>query len=155
MGRYGIGAMPQGRARLDGDALAAVRAEVQDRAQGRCEACGGTAGPFEQHHVIPRSRGGADAVWNLLNLCPRDHALVDAPYATGRLLTELVRVRSAHDRTRLMTQQEGLASCVVVELRNTEVQPDAIRVSWAQGPDKWTIREWKFIRFVWVNGKVG
>lgn len=45
-----------------------VRRTVRGRSGGVCEACG-RARATEQHHRLYRSRGGADVVSNLLDLC--------------------------------------------------------------------------------------
>lgn len=45
------------------------RAAVLARDGNACVYCGGTDGPFHLDHVIPRSRGGADAIENLATAC--------------------------------------------------------------------------------------
>lgn len=57
-----------------------VRHEVMNRAGGVCELCGlqgfkteSKALYLETHHVVPLAEGGADAVWNVVAICPNDH----------------------------------------------------------------------------------
>ncbi len=58
-----------------------VRSSVLKRAAGVCEHCraagfktGSGAIYLETHHVVPLAEGGPDMEWNVLALCPNDHA---------------------------------------------------------------------------------
>ena len=51
-----------------------LRAEVADRDAGQCGYCGlrqiGQAATFHVDHIVPRSRGGATSIHNLVLQCP-------------------------------------------------------------------------------------
>lgn len=145
MGRYGPGTAPKGRMRATRAELIKIRNRVNARSRGRCEACFGTNGPFEQHHVIPRSGGGPDAVWNLINLCQADHAMVDAPYMKGRLLTELAWVDTLED-VELLMRDHYVPTLLITNI--VLRQPNAIRVSWVRGASKFSVDQWKFVRLI-------
>lgn len=53
----------------------ATRKAVYRRDHFRCILCDGTDG-LQIHHVIPRGKGGASTVQNLVTLCWRDHAFI-------------------------------------------------------------------------------
>lgn len=59
-----------------------VRDEAKRRSNGKCEFCGkpgfvmeSGAIYLETHHIIPLSEGGADAISNVISLCPNDHRM--------------------------------------------------------------------------------
>lgn len=70
---------------VEGEAFvrsATVRAEVLNRAEGVCEACGQSGFRMangsvylETHHVIPLSEDGPDQVWNVVAVCANDHRI--------------------------------------------------------------------------------
>lgn len=76
-----------GRMALDREQWALMRLALFERAGGRCElsSCRKRC-PLEPHHVIKRSRGGPDAMWNLVALCRAHHEACDRPYRDGRLV---------------------------------------------------------------------
>ncbi len=47
--------------------------KIRERDLGRCRAPGCSRRAGHAHHVIPRSRGGCDAPWNLVAVCPCHH----------------------------------------------------------------------------------
>jgi hypothetical protein len=64
----------------------ALRRQLRERANGRCESCDEPLGSvFEAHHRKLRSRGGTDEVTNLLALCRSCHS---GWHSRGRLATE-------------------------------------------------------------------
>ena len=58
--------------------------ELRLRAGGRCEVCHMLA-PLDAHHILKRSQGGPDVLWNLVALCRPHHDMTDAPWSKGRL----------------------------------------------------------------------
>lgn len=50
------------------------RKQLLKRAEGRCEDCGTSEGPFEAHHIVPQSMGGSHAIENLKLLCEDCHS---------------------------------------------------------------------------------
>ena len=46
--------------------------EIITRDKGKCAICGSTYW-IEVHHMIPKSRGGIAAEWNLISLCKKCH----------------------------------------------------------------------------------
>ena len=58
------------------------RAALWDACGGRCAYCGIALHPFKTYavdHVVPRSRGGTNAIENLVGCCPRcNEAKADA-----------------------------------------------------------------------------
>lgn len=66
-------------------------AHVLERANHRCERCG-RRGTLDPHHVLPRSRGGADDEHNLTILCRGCHDLTAIAFQHGRLLVTPVGV---------------------------------------------------------------
>ena len=69
----------------------AYRALVErclERARWRCERCGRDRRPLDPHHVLKRSRGGADTGNNVVILCRACHDHTDAPYCRGRLMVQ-------------------------------------------------------------------
>lgn len=63
-----------------------VRAQVLERASGRCEVPGCRIPTNQVHHVVKRSQGGPHDPDNAVAVCPRHHAQTDAPYSQGRLV---------------------------------------------------------------------
>ena len=51
-----------------------VAAELMQRQQKRCGACGDLLRRFEKHHKKPFSQGGTDDIDNIILLCPPCHA---------------------------------------------------------------------------------
>lgn len=51
---------------------AKTRAEVKERDKHRCRICG-TGGSLHVHHIVFRSHGGPDELWNLISLCQHHH----------------------------------------------------------------------------------
>jgi len=74
-----------GRAALPADDWGLLVLTLKARAEGRCDVCK-RRGPTDPHHIIPRSAGGPDRLWNLASLCRRCHEQVDAPFSSGRLV---------------------------------------------------------------------
>jgi hypothetical protein len=71
-----------------------LSADLRDLYDGRCQVCSwAPRGRYavelcEAHHVRWLSRGGSDALWNLLLLCPNHHRAIhgcDAPYDFEKL----------------------------------------------------------------------
>src|SRR3990167_320835 len=58
--------------------------QARQRARGRCECCF-KALRLEPHHVIPRSLGGPDALWNTVMLDRRCHRMVDEVVGGSKL----------------------------------------------------------------------
>lgn len=52
-----------------------ARVALTLRSKGHCERCNGR-GVLDPHHLLPRSRGGTDALENLALLCRRCHRAV-------------------------------------------------------------------------------
>lgn len=50
----------------------------------KCAHCGGEA--HEVHHIVPRSRGGADTAGNLIALCKGCHSRVTAEHRRKKLI---------------------------------------------------------------------
>jgi len=63
-----------------------VRAAVLDRDNFTCQRCGKRSGngkALTAHHIMPRSEGGANDLYNLIALCNRCHDVVElAGYRT-------------------------------------------------------------------------
>lgn len=51
--------------------------QIAESKGGPCKVCG-AAPPNQLHHLIARSQGGADTEANIVALCQRDHALIEA-----------------------------------------------------------------------------
>ena len=47
----------------------AISRRVKELANWTCRKCGTREGPFESDHIIPVSKGGVTALWNLQCLC--------------------------------------------------------------------------------------
>lgn len=60
------------RTKAERDAWAILKAQVWYRDDGRCRRCRGTS-TLDPHHILPKGRGGKDALDNLMLLCRRDH----------------------------------------------------------------------------------
>ena len=65
------------------------------RAGGRCEVCH-TLAPLDAHHILKRSQGGPDVLWNLVALCRPHHDMTDAPWSKGRLTISSFREPTAY-----------------------------------------------------------
>lgn len=78
-----------GRPSLDREQWGLLVLALKERAGGRCEisSCR-RRGPLDPHHVVARSQGGPDAMWNLVALCWDHHAQCSAAYYRGRLVFE-------------------------------------------------------------------
>lgn len=80
-----------------------VYAAVSARDQHRCRYCGRTDA-LSHHHIVPVSKGGPDATWNLVLLCVEHHNA--AQNGTPRLVlignpdTRKLRFRWTHSRRR-------------------------------------------------------
>ena len=59
--------------RLHEDGYRALRAQVLARDRWTCQMCGSKQ-QLDVHHIIPRSRAGADCERNLITLCRTCHA---------------------------------------------------------------------------------
>ncbi len=57
---------------------------VQRRAHYRCERCGRGRSEvkLDAHHIIPLSKGGVTASYNLMCLCKRCHSILDSQFRT-------------------------------------------------------------------------
>lgn len=63
---------------------------VKDLDKHRCRYWGCSSGNIEVHHIIPRSQGGPDKIWNLICLCPEHHRMItDRKITDVELLTAL------------------------------------------------------------------
>jgi hypothetical protein len=152
MGRYGLFERPGGRERADRAHWAAIAAFVRFRAEGRCEACRGTAGPFEHHHVIKRSQGGPDQAWNIAYLCRPCHAATDRPYLYGRLVCELFYAPPAYVPMRAANigdVDEPWLELLPGNMPDGTRDPDGIRVSMQYGVGKHAITRTEFVRLIW------
>ena len=148
MGRYGLHERPGGRERATRALWEAVKAMVRFRAEGRCEACRGTAGPFEHHHVLKRSQGGADHVWNVAYLCRTCHAATDQPYSKGRLVMSFFYAPPGFESlaaTGVAEPDPGEGIAPPDDLRT----PTGIRVTVQYGEDKRSIARTEFVRMIW------
>lgn len=52
---------------------ARLRTNVLERDRYRCRGCVTSRGRLEVHHILYRSQGGPDALWNLITLCRQCH----------------------------------------------------------------------------------
>lgn len=79
---------PTHRVALSPSDYTKFKAALAARADYRCEnpACRVARGPFDVHHVIKRSQGGADRPENCVYLCRVCHAATDEAFARGRLV---------------------------------------------------------------------
>jgi 5-methylcytosine-specific restriction endonuclease McrA len=68
-----------GRAAAPAAEWEALKRQAWARDKGRCVTCGKLA--HDAHHVKKRSAGGADTLDNIVSLCRRCHAALDAPSA--------------------------------------------------------------------------
>ena len=96
------GKLAVGRQSADLGSWREIIRQVRGRSGGRCEVvvwelrdsenaywrCVRRA--VDPHHVIPRSKGGADDPWNLMAVCRVCHNWFDLPYEKGRLVAEWV-----------------------------------------------------------------
>lgn len=80
-----------GRESLPRAAWRVLKEQLWHRAGGYCEVVLGVRCDrigVDLHHVIKRSRGGADTLDNLVLLCRRHHRQIDAPFSVGRLIVQ-------------------------------------------------------------------
>jgi HNH endonuclease len=68
--------------RLEPRAYRELRNQVLERDGWRCQWCGSLAG-VEVHHLVHRSRAGADSAENLIALCAACHRLAHTPRLRG------------------------------------------------------------------------
>jgi 5-methylcytosine-specific restriction endonuclease McrA len=66
------------RFRLDRDNYSALRRQILERDNWRCQVCGSMSN-LEVHHIRFRSHSGPDLEQNLLTLCASCHKLYHAP----------------------------------------------------------------------------
>lgn len=158
MGRYGLYEQPGGRDRATAAFWQYISAMVRLRAENRCEACRGTAGPFEHHHVIKRSQGGPDTVWNVVYLCRACHAATDGTYIQGRLVMEFFCAASGHVPVAVyaatvpeLDDASRYDAHSIIEERTLGVTrgvPTGIRISMQRGLDKWHVTHKDLVRVI-------
>jgi hypothetical protein len=147
MGRYGP--RPGGRYRATAAVWKEIVVQVRRRAEERCEACRGTAGPFEFHHVVKRSQGGPDLAWNLAYLCRNCHAATDASYAHGRLVTEIF-CASTPERYLAIAGMAALDGATRDQGERDGMT--GIRISMQYGPGKRTVTRQELVRMIRISG---
>lgn len=108
----------------------AVRQAVFDRDLWRCQFPGCTMRKLlDVHHIVFRSRGGSDDIWNLVCLCRVHHGLVHRGICnvTGRVGVDL-----KFERPQLLTEQKPVVveEEPVVENAVEEVSPPDDDESW-------------------------